>query len=244
MLDQVPDVIYAIGDVHGCLQQLVQLEDRIVADAAGAAGDRLIIMLGDLVDRGPDSAGVIDHMMRPPPAGFARLCLMGNHEAAMLEFLGRPRRGDGWLEFGGVETLLSYGLSLEQIQTASVSARQFRRLIETYLPDEHVQFLDALPLTIETPEAIFVHAGLRPGLPLGDQPETDLLWYRDDFSADYAEFGKVVVHGHSIVEEPLVAPYRIAIDTGCFATGRLTAVKLQSGRPPELIGVGPNEVVP
>ncbi|WP_417308062.1 metallophosphoesterase [Devosia sp.] len=233
--DPGPDTLYVIGDVHGCLAQLKALEARIVADAEHRAGENWIVMLGDLVDRGPDSAAVIDHMLTSPPAGFQRQCLMGNHEAAMLAFIARPRRGDRWLEFGGVETLLSYGVPLDALEDPHLPQRQFAALVQRHIPDEHIAFMSGLPLLIETPEAILCHAGLMPGVPLAAQSATDLIWYRDDFAADYLDFGKVVVHGHTIREAPLVTPGRIAIDTGAFATGRLTAVRLARGEPPFLI---------
>src|SRR5690606_5309249 len=144
------------------------LEAQIVADAEGAPGDKLIVMLGDLIDRGPASAQVMDHMLARPPAGFERICLLGNHEAMMLAFIRDPRRGAVWLENGGRETLLSYGLPSDTL-LRGVAPRVLDNLIHSHVPPEHIEFLEGLPVLLDTPEAIFVHAGLRPGVRLAAQ---------------------------------------------------------------------------
>lgn len=235
-----PAAIYAIGDVHGCLGLLKRLEEQISEDAKSLGGDRWIIMLGDVIDRGDQSAQVIDHLLSPPPAGLKRLCLMGNHEAMMLAFVQRPSPNAIWLENGGRETLLSYGVPIEALMHDRLGGRQARQIVGTYIPNDHLDFLTALPLLIETPSAIFVHAGLDPDTPLEEQREVDLINYRDDYASGFERFGKPVVHGHSIREEPLVSPGRIAIDTGAFFSGRLTAVRLAPGEPPKLFSTGPS----
>ena len=229
-LDPPPARIYAIGDVHGCLDLLLLLEARIVADAEGTPGDKLIVMLGDLIDRGPASAQVIDHMLARPPSGFQRICLKGNHEAMMLAFVRDPRRGAIWLENGGRETLLSYGLPSDTL-LRGVAPRVLENLIACHVPDEHIEFLETLPVLLDTPAAIFVHAGLRPGVRLEAQDDDELIWFRDNYESDYAEFGRPVVHGHMPRSEALVAPYRIAIDTGAYVNGRLTAARIIPGEP-------------
>jgi len=242
--DTQPAAIYAIGDVHGCLDLLQALEREIVADARGIEGERWIVMIGDVVDRGASSAHTIDHLLAPPPEGFRRLCLMGNHEAMMLGFLARPRAKSPWLDYGGRETLLSYGIPHDRLMHGHLNDRLARQLVEAYVPSEHLDFLASLPLMIETPESILVHAGLRPGISVANQAEADLIGYRDDFSADFAEFGKTVVHGHMIRDTPLVTPGRIAIDTGAYASGRLTAVRLMPGAAPQLLSANkPRPVV-
>lgn len=230
-----PAAIYAIGDVHGCLDLLLALEDQIIEDAAGIEGDRWIVMIGDVVDRGTSSARTLDHLLARPPNGFRRYCLMGNHEAMMLDFLMQPRAKSAWLEYGGRETLLSYGMPHDQLTRGLTNDRSARQLIDAYVPSEHIDFLSSLPLVIETPESILVHAGLRPGVSLANQSELDIIGYRDDFSADFAEFEKTVVHGHTIREMPLVTPWRIAIDTGAYASGRLSAVRLMPGTAPHIL---------
>ncbi len=232
-LDRQPDRIYAIGDVHGCLDLLKRIEAQIVADAQGSTGSKLIVMLGDLVDRGPSSAQVIDHMLSRSPAGFERICLRGNHEAMMLAFIRDPRRGAVWLENGGRETMLSYGLPSDALMRG-VAPRVLQNLIASKIPTEHIEFLEDLPVLLDTPGALFVHAGLRAGVKLEAQADDDLIWLRDNYESDYAEFGRPVVHGHMPRTEALVTPFRLAIDTGVCVNGRLTAVRIVPGGPPVL----------
>lgn len=233
-----PAAIYAIGDVHGCLDHLLALEESIVADAANIAGERWIVMLGDVVDRGERSAQVLDHLLGPPPAGLRRFSLMGNHEVMMLDFIRRPSPASAWLEFGGRETLLSYGVPLEALMYGRFGAREARQIVDTYIPGDHIEFLEELPVLLETPSTLLVHAGIRPGVSIAQQADADLVGFRDNFEATYAEYGKVVVHGHTIREEPLVTSNRIAIDTGAYFTGRLTAIRLVPGEQPVLLSSG------
>lgn len=230
-----PPTIYAIGDVHGCLVQLKILEQAIVADASAFEGEKWIVMLGDYIDRGPDSAGVVDHLIKPLPDGLRRLCLAGNHEIAMLDFLKDPTRNAGWLEFGGAETLASYGIEENLLNGSRAARRWMRDSLDRHVPEDHRAFLCSLPVLIETPQHIFVHAGLRPAVALEDQDVSDLLWIRDDFTETYREFGKLVVHGHTPRPEPLVTASRIALDTGAYLTGRLAAVRLSSHLAPKIM---------
>jgi serine/threonine protein phosphatase 1 len=232
-LDRQPERIYAIGDVHGCLDMLKSVEAQIVADAAGAAGTKLIVMLGDLIDRGPASAQVIDHVLARPPEGFERICLRGNHEAMMLAFIRDPRRGAVWLENGGREAMLSYGLPSDTL-LRGVAPRVLDNLIASHVPTEHVEFLESLPVLLDTPEAVFVHAGLRPGVKIDAQADDDLIWFRDNYESDYSEFDRLIVHGHMPRTEALVSPYRLALDTGVYVNGRLTAARIMPGAPPVL----------
>jgi serine/threonine protein phosphatase 1 len=221
---QHPAAVYAIGDIHGCLDLLVALEAQIAADAATLGGESWLVTLGDAIDRGPASAQVIDHLRGPAPAGMQRLNLLGNHEAMLLEFIARPRPDAAWLQFGGLETLASYGVPYDSLR--QLDARRAGELLRSYIPAEHLDYLRALPVLLETPRAVFVHAGLRPGVAIAAQQQDDLLWYRDEFRADYAEFGKPVVHGHTMRAAPLVTPFRIAIDTAAVVGGPLTAVRI------------------
>ncbi|WP_439600197.1 metallophosphoesterase [Devosia sp.] len=230
--------IYAIGDVHGCLAALRTLEAKITADAMSHLHRPLVVMLGDVVDRGPASAQVIDHLLTTA-SDFDRICLAGNHELAMGAFLRAPRRRHEWLDFGGLETLLSYGIEETALQQALAKADRLRALVDSHIPSDHRQFLDELPVLLETRQHIFVHAGLRPGIPIEIQHDSDLVWFRDSFSSDYAEFGKTIVHGHTPVMTPLLSQHRICVDTGAYATGRLTAVKLVAGKEPLVLAVGP-----
>ncbi|HWA17674.1 MAG TPA: metallophosphoesterase family protein [Devosia sp.] len=232
-LATTPDVLYAIGDVHGCLAQLQDVERQIVADAASLAGDKLIVVLGDLVDRGPNSAEVLDHLLRRPPAGFRRICLAGNHDDMMLAFLDAPRRHMDWLEFGGDATLRSYGVDVEALRL--LSDTRMKSVLAAHVPNEHKALLAGLPALVATPDYVFAHAGVRPGVAIDAQADADLLWYRDGFEADFAEFAQLVVHGHIPVADPHISPHRIGIDTGAYATGRLTAVRLTANKPPLLL---------
>lgn len=226
--EQRPRLIYAIGDVHGCLDALKALEDRIVADAADTAGDKWIVMLGDYVDRGPHSAQVLDHLTSRPPKGFSRICLRGNHDEAMLAAIEDARAIDTWAAWGIEATLASYGLNASQIAEVTAPGRASARqqLLQAYIPDEHIDFLRNLPVILTVPGYVFVHAGLRPGVDLSRQTDRDLMWIRREFLDADHDFGAMVIHGHTPVDVPELTPYRASIDTGCFASGVLTAVRV------------------
>ena len=232
-LEFLPSAIYAIGDVHGCLKELRALERKIIDDAASVEGRKLLVMLGDDVDRGPESAGVLDHLLAPPPADFDRLCLMGNHEIMAANFLDNPNPRSDWLQFGGSETLQSYGLPLDIF--GSRKQANIRQVIDACIPQDHIEFLRDRPWTLSAPGWLFVHAGLRPGVPLHRQSPNDLFWIRDEFFAAPALDGSCIVHGHTPGPEPVVTPARICVDTGAFATGRLTALKITPDAAPALL---------
>jgi serine/threonine protein phosphatase 1 len=234
-----PSLVYAVGDVHGRLDLLLRLEDRIAEDRARLQQPALLVLLGDLVDRGPASAQVLDHVLAPPPARFERLCLLGNHEAIMLSFIADPRPGAMWLAQGGRETLASYGIPPEQLRRPS--RRLLTQLLATHVPERHLAFLRAMPVMLQTPRHVYVHAGIEPTVPLAEQSTDTLLWYRDDLLETYAGLGRRVVHGHSITRTPLVTEHRIAIDTGAFQTGTLTAVALAPGTAPRILSVSDSE---
>lgn len=219
-----PELVYAIGDVHGCLNELVELERLIVQDAASVAGEKWIVMLGDYVDRGPASAAILDRLCAAPPAGFSRICLAGNHETMMLKFLQSPSSDSDWLRFGGMETLASYGIDTVAFAKVPVVARH--NLLGSHIPPEHVELLQSFALSLQLPGTVFVHAGLRPGVAVEQQTEADLLWIREPFLSDSAPWPFRVVHGHTPVAAPEIMPHRIGIDTGAFATGVLTALRL------------------
>ena len=235
-LERQPERVYAIGDVHGCLDLLTELEAKIKEDAADEPGESLIVMLGDLIDRGPQSAQVIEHVMAEPPDRFKRICLRGNHEAMMLEFIAGPGGNTIWLENGGRETLQSYGVPTE-VLAPGVAPAVLARVVARAVSPAHVQFLSSLPVLLETPQTIFVHAGLRPGRALKRQSDLDLIWIRDDYNNTYEEFARTVVHGHMPRSEALVSSFRIGIDTGGFSSGRLTAVRIMPGFAPKLLSV-------
>jgi serine/threonine protein phosphatase 1 len=232
-----PAACYCIGDTHGCLGLLRQIEEQIVADGASVSGEKWIVLLGDMIDRGPNSAQIIDHLLGEPPEGFQRYCLTGNHEQGMLDFLDRPVRDTWWLEHGGHETLASYGIDVATMLEGRMSSTERRLMLSSYVPEEHQIFLRSLPELIETPDWILVHAGLKPGIPLLRQTTEMLLWYRDDLLTPYDEWGKLVVHGHTPQNEVFLSSHRIDVDTGACLTGRLSAVRLVPGEPPLVLSV-------
>lgn len=238
-----PAVIYAIGDIHGCLSQLRAMEAAIVADAAAFEGTKWIVTLGDYVDRGPNSAGVIDHLLMPAPAGFTRICLAGNHEVLMLDYLDNPSDTHDWLRFGGHETLMSYGIDPFELHDRKMSASRRRAMLDSHIPPEHLDFLGALPISCSVDNIVLVHAGMRSGMPVGEQVEDDLLWMRYK-PADPGPQGLLVVHGHTPQETPLVLPNRICVDTGVFTSGILSAVRLTPSGPPRLLQTGGNPLPP
>lgn len=223
-----PAVVYAIGDVHGCLDALIALEERIVADAAGIEGRKLIVMLGDYVDRGPKSAAVIYHLTASPPAGFERICLRGNHDDAFLAFLDGDPSGDWVLDHGAEQTFASYGLDMEALALDGVR-HMLREAIRAAVPASHVEFLRQLPVLLTIGTDIFVHAGLRPGRPLAEQTDDDLMWIRRSFLDLGPGLPVRVFHGHTPMREAYVGAERVSLDTHCYRTGRLTAARLQAG---------------
>lgn len=219
-------VIYAVGDIHGCYAQLTALIEAIVADIAKLRNEQpvSIVFCGDYVDRGPESLKVLAAlvwMARQAPVEV--VFLRGNHEAMFLEFLETPDRALPWLNRDGARTLASYGV----VAAADEDCFRLRDRLLDAMPAAHLEFLRGLPVRISCGDYVFVHAGLRPGVALARQDEQDCLWIGDEFlSSDHA-FEKVVVHGHSWTSDtPQVTDHRIGIDTGVYATGVLTAVRL------------------
>ncbi|MBY0337413.1 MAG: serine/threonine protein phosphatase [Acetobacteraceae bacterium] len=228
--------VYAVGDVHGRLDCLLALERRIADDVAARGGGRsLVIYLGDLIDRGPDSAGVLTHLASAAPAPFERRFLRGNHERMFESVLDAGAGIADWKTLGGLDLMASYGVSLPAGVGAEADAALLAALRRS-VPLAHLRLLSELETLIVVGDYVFVHAGLRPGVPLGQQTEADLLWIRDEFLQSRADFGRTVVHGHTPVAEPERRPNRINVDTGAYATGRLTAVRLE-GEDVEMLSV-------
>jgi serine/threonine protein phosphatase 1 len=189
------------------------------------ASNAIRIFLGDYIDRGPDSMRVLDRLVNYCVAQ-PTVCLRGNHEAFLCEFLRDPDVLTVWRRCGGLDTLLSYGLP--KIETDVQDQRELASELGRILPSSHREFLSGLKQYFICGDFFFVHAGVRPGICLTKQSEDDLLWIRDDFLLSEDHFGKVVVHGHTPVLEPDVRPNRINIDTGAYATGRLTCLVLEN----------------
>lgn len=218
---------YAIGDVHGCIDLLDKLLAEIEADHRARPDARgLIVLLGDLIDRGPDSRGVIERASTLAPEGFRVIALAGNHEEILLRILhGESGQIADWLKFGGIETLASYGLDGEEV--ARLAPDQAQSRIVAAIPQAHRRYLGLLGDTFRFGDYLFVHAGIRPGIPLDAQSLHDLRWIREPFLSDRRDHGMTVVHGHTISEGVEEVGHRIGIDTGAYASGRLTALCLE-----------------
>jgi len=218
--------VYAVGDIHGCAQLLDMLHDKIAEDAASASREKHIVYLGDFTDRGPDSRGVVERVLRKVPAGLTPHYIRGNHDQAVLDFLDEPETYRVWRGFGGAETLMSYGVRppLFDIPEQIVAARDALR---TRMPGEHLAFFNSLALKLVIGDYLFVHAGIRPGVPLDKQDEQDLMWIREEFLSSTSWPGKVIVHGHTPLPAPVRTANRISVDTGAYATGDLSCAVLE-----------------
>lgn len=220
--------LYAVGDIHGRADLLEQIIARIAADAATHDGDKRIVFLGDYIDRGPASRQVIERLMSPMPDGIEHICLLGNHESAFLSFHDSERPKGDWLKHGGLETLLSYAVSHTPGLPTPERMLALQAALRERFPASHLEWLKSLPTFTEFGDYYFVHAGIRPGIPLNEQNSHDHMWMRHGWvDYDGPPFDKMIVHGHTISENVEIKPYRIGIDTGAYATGRLTALVLE-----------------
>jgi serine/threonine protein phosphatase 1 len=226
---RIPDSkrIYAIGDVHGRADLLAVLLDRIDRDLKSRPiAEPIQVFVGDYIDRGPDSRLVID-LLIARQRHHKMVFLKGNHEVYAWEFLSDPSLLSDWMKIGAIPTLVSYGVkpaSRVDPQSGQETAIAFRQA----MPDSHCRFLEGLSLSFTCGDYFFTHAGVRPGVPLQKQSNEDLLWIRDDFLLHEGEFGMIIVHGHTPAMEPDIRQNRINIDTGAYATGRLTCLVLEA----------------
>lgn len=227
----LPDqVIYAIGDIHGRLDLLKRVQSLIEADCGDDTGrGRLEIYLGDLIDRGAESAQVIDNVMARVASGRA-ICLRGNHEVAFLRFLAGDLHYDTVSDYGAEATLRSYDVPLALLRQTD-RPDEIREAARAAVPPSHLRFLEGLPLYHTVGSYLFVHAGVRPGRPLADQVEADLIWIRDEFLRSRADHGYIVVHGHTPQLTPAFRRNRIGIDTRAYATNRLTCLRIDADGP-------------
>lgn len=220
---------YAIGDIHGHLELLLAAHARIARDDAAHGGGGHVVHVGDLIDRGPDSRGVVDYLMRGQQAGQPWTVLKGNHDRFLPRLARQPEwvdpgmsSGKHWLDhvgLGAAPTLASYGIAREGRSHDQILADVLRAV-----PEAHLDWLDGLPLWHRIPQALIVHAGIRPGVALEQQTEHDLLWIRQGFLDDATDHGTLVVHGHSPVEQVTRFGNRLAIDTGAAYGGPLSVV--------------------
>ena len=219
-------LLYAIGDVHGRDDLLGRLLAKIEADAGGRGpAKRILVFLGDLIDRGPGSAEVVERLSTYRPDGTRLVFLAGNHEEVLLRILdGDAAVVPDWLRFGGAECLRSYGVDPERL--ARMPPAQAVDTIRAAIPPRHAEVLRGFDDSFRAGDYLFVHAGIRPGIPLAEQARSDLRWIREPFLSDRADHGFKVVHGHTIREGVEECGNRIGIDTGAYRHGVLTAIGL------------------
>ena len=224
-------LVYAIGDIHGRADLLALLLAEIESDSARSkdAKRRTLVFLGDYIDRGHDSRRVVDMVLDDLPAGFDAHFLKGNHEAIMLDFLDDPSYLGHWLANGADATFRSYGLDVAELVGRGAAPEVWRRAFLASLPETHRDFFEALELAVSFGDYFFVHAGVRPGVPLEAQDPNDMIWIRGPFLQSEDDFGKIVVHGHTPGRDPVIRANRIGIDTGAVFTDRLTALRLENG---------------
>lgn len=219
--------IYAVGDVHGRADLLRRMFQAIETDIASRPiSNPVTLCLGDYVDRGPESREVIELLIS---ASRSRnlVCLKGNHEHVMLTVVGgEPSRVSSWMHMGGAETLRSYDVRVSPLRDRNGLAEACSRSVAS-IPHEHLTFLQALQPSAIFGDYFFCHAGVRPGIPLSQQAEEDLLWIRREFLENDDDHGKFVVHGHTPVQSPEVRSNRINIDTGAYLTDCLTCLVLE-----------------
>lgn len=228
---KVPEgvLVYAIGDAHGRADLLAPLLDAVLADSAGA--ERAIIVgLGDYVDRGPDSRGVVELMLDAARRPSITLhALRGNHDQALTDFLADAETGPGWVRHGGGDTLASYGVMPPADPGDMRAWRDTREAFAAALPDAHRRFFADLALSFACGGYLFVHAGVRPGVALSAQTARDLMWIRDPFLTAVRPLEKLVVHGHTPSPQIHADHRRIGLDTGAHASGVLSACRLEGG---------------
>lgn len=222
---------FAVGDIHGradLLAQMLHLMEERAAAEMREGGAPIIVFLGDYVDRGPDSARVLDLLISGRPHPFERRYLRGNHEQAMLAFMDAPQRNRAWLLHGGVETLKSYGVAPPSpMHATEAECAAAAASLRAALPGEHLAFLQGLERYAEYGGYAFVHAGVAPGRRLERQHESDLYWIRDRFLKSRRRFSHRVVHGHTPADQPFADKRRVGVDTGAYATGVLTAARFE-----------------
>ncbi len=229
---RVPDemILYAVCDIHGRDDLLRDLIANIVEDLDLTAAKPVLLFLGDYIDRSFGSKAVIDFLLSDALAPSEPRFLKENHEATRLDFLRDGDAGPQWTQYGGADTLRAYGVNPPNKMFDQPAWKTAHEQFATKLPLAHLQFFEALELYAHYGDYCFVRADLRPGVPIDQQVDNDLLWSRDEFLNHNRPFGHVVVHGHSASLEPSHSNIRIGVDTGAYITGRLTAARLEADR--------------
>lgn len=219
--------VYAVGDIHGRLDLLDALLIKIEAERKSAPElEHHLVLLGDYVDRGPESSGVVNRVMELAATQTNVTLLKGNHEDMMLRAVdGDEAQLKLWVRNGGRETLLSYGMDLDVYNNADFE--RLGAMLADYLPAKHLAFMRALAIAHAVDDYLFVHAGIKPGVPLDQQSDVDRLWIRDRFLDSDSDHGAMIVHGHCITDDVVIRPNRIGVDTGAYASDRLSAIVLE-----------------
>ncbi len=221
--------IYAVGDIHGRFDLLKEIQNLIVADAISCPDEirKVIIYIGDYIDRGLESRQVIDSFINNKLEGFEHIFIMGNHEYAMLNFLDNPIAGQVWLSWGGLATMHSYGVNNNE-KGRKLNLEELCEAFKAAMPDSHLEFFRNLKVQHTEGDYLFVHAGIKPNVDIEKQTDTDMMMIREEFLfSDYPSKLKTIVFGHTIFEEPFYTTGKVAIDTGAYATGKLTAAVLE-----------------
>ena len=219
--------VFAIGDIHGRLDLLERLMRRLVEEVRGLARVEVhFVFLGDYIDRGFSSKQVIDFLVKAEWGRVIPVFLKGNHEQVLLDFLERPDVGPRWIEYGGRETLSSYGISIPSDKSDVAAWGKTSEALSRAMPETHKAFLGSCRTWHEIGQCYFVHAGIDPTKPLSDQTDEDRLWIRDKFLFSPKKADMVIVHGHTPEDEPVWNGRRIGIDTGAYITNKLTAARI------------------
>lgn len=223
--------LYAVGDIHGRLDLLTRLLAMIEEDAQKhPKKEKKLIFLGDYVDRGVDSRGVIERLTGTFEGGLAPLFVRGNHDDMMLRFLkGEIDVATSWLQFGGAAAVASYGINPFGLQRKE-KLPTLREALTKAMPKSHREFLENTLYAVTFGDYYFVHAGVKPGVKLDKQKRENQMWIRDEFLTYPKGMGKMIVHGHTIQPQPVVKPNRIGIDTGAYASGHLTCLIMDGER--------------
>ena len=226
--------VFAVGDIHGCKELLNVIHNKIIEVSKNKEGEKLLIYLGDYIDREPDIKGTIQTLIDFQPENFTKVFLLGNHEQMLLDFMAGKRNSLYiWLGNGGLETLESYGSDMNsyidhsmELKGEELIRKQFTRL----LPSAHKNFFNQLILNYEWDDYFFVHAGINPDLPIEKQEKETMLWTREkNFFNPKMTCSKIIVHGHTPVEKIEKYPFRINLDTGSFYSGKLSCLKIENG---------------
>lgn len=227
---QVPQetIVYAIGDIHGNADLLDKMHAKIFDDTRNSEATRkVLVYLGDYIDRGFQSKEVVDRLINNPMEGFEKIYILGNHEDAMLTFLKEHELGEVWLVWGGDATISSYGVVMRDENGSRVDVKELSLELKKAIPEDHMKFYKSLSLSYVEGDYIFVHAGLKPGVPIEKQTKEDMTTIRDEFIFSRKSFEKTVVFGHTIFTDPFFKNNRIGVDTGAYASGKLSAVVLE-----------------